>query len=213
MPASYLPDLENTTPNDDPAPASASPHANGGSPTPANPRTSPRHWTSGRSPGPPPTWCCNSAGRVASGSWESKVESGSLMHHPRNRRTTTQYLAVAVLGSEEERAAFREAVNTRTGMHSGFGKPVKYNAFNKEPRYGRRMLVHRLRGHPPAAARGDDRGEAEASTSRQTTGHHIAGAGLDVAATRADFDHYWNVGCERVVIDDKTATSSMTWSI
>ena len=43
---------------------------------------------------------------------ESKVESGALMKHPWKRaRTTFQYLAVAMVGSDGDRAAFREAVN------------------------------------------------------------------------------------------------------
>ncbi len=49
---------------------------------------------------------------VGHGVAESKVESGSLAKHPWKRaRTTFTYLSVAILGSDDERRAYREAVN------------------------------------------------------------------------------------------------------
>jgi len=49
---------------------------------------------------------------VGYGVVESKVDSGSLMKHPWKRaRTTFQYLAVALIGSDEDRKIFRGAVN------------------------------------------------------------------------------------------------------
>ncbi|MEV6253380.1 oxygenase MpaB family protein [Nocardia sp. NPDC051929] len=71
---------------------------------------------------------------VGRGVVESTVESGRYTVHPRKRgRTTLTYLAVAMLGTEEDREAYRVAVNTshrhvRSGPHS----PVKYNAFDPE---------------------------------------------------------------------------------
>ena len=50
---------------------------------------------------------------VGYGVAESKVDSGNLLKHPWKRAGTTfQYLAVAILGRPEDRAAFREAVNS-----------------------------------------------------------------------------------------------------
>jgi len=145
---------------------------------------------------------------VAYGVMESKVESGSLMHHPWKRaRTTTQYLAVAVLGSEEERAAFREAVNTaHRHVHSDSESPVKYNAFNKELQMwvaaclyigfeDTHQLLHGVMNEEEAEAFYQS-GKPLATTLQVPDSMW--------PATRADFDHYWNVGCERVVIDDKT---------
>ena len=71
---------------------------------------------------------------VGYGVVESKVDSGSILKHPWKRlRTTSQYLAVAVFGSEQDRAAFREAVD---GVHrqviSSPESPVRYNAFDRE---------------------------------------------------------------------------------
>jgi uncharacterized protein (DUF2236 family) len=71
---------------------------------------------------------------VGYGVAESRVHSGSLMHHPWKRlRTTAQYLAVAILGTEEERKAYRDAVNVaHRQVRSTNDSPVKYNAFNRE---------------------------------------------------------------------------------
>lgn len=71
---------------------------------------------------------------VGHGVVESKVESGQVGKHPFKRfRTTVGYLGIAALGSDELRAAYREAVD---GQHrqvrSGPDSPVKYNAFNRD---------------------------------------------------------------------------------
>src|SRR5689334_8116208 len=71
---------------------------------------------------------------VGYGVAESRVESGSLVHHPWKRlRTTAQYLTVAILGTDEEKNAYREAVNVaHRQVRSTEDSPVKYNAFNRE---------------------------------------------------------------------------------
>ncbi len=145
---------------------------------------------------------------VAYGVMESKVESGTLMRHPWKRaRTTTMYLAVALLGTEEERRAFREAVNSaHRHVKSDARSPVKYNAFNRELQLwvaaclfigleDSHQLLHGLMN------------EQEAEAFYQSA--KPLGTTLQVPedmwpATRADFDHYWNVACQRVVIDDTT---------
>lgn len=91
---------------------------------------------------------------VGYGVYESKVDSGSVMKVPRKRlRTTVTYLSVALMGSDEERAAYRTAVN---GQHrqvqSGPDSPVKYNAFDRDLQlwvavclyYGARDFYERL---------------------------------------------------------------------
>ncbi|UGT64237.1 oxygenase MpaB family protein [Nocardia asteroides] len=69
---------------------------------------------------------------VGYGVLESKVHSGNVMIHPIKRlRTTMTYLAVALLGTDEERAAYREAVNTaHRQVRSTASSPVEYNAFD-----------------------------------------------------------------------------------
>ncbi|MFC9434103.1 oxygenase MpaB family protein [Nocardia sp. NPDC057030] len=69
---------------------------------------------------------------VGRGVLESPVDSGKVTLHPVKRlRTTLTYIAVAMMGSDEERAAYREAVNrSHRPIRSGPQSPVKYNAFD-----------------------------------------------------------------------------------
>ncbi|MGW0248480.1 oxygenase MpaB family protein [Nocardia goodfellowii] len=71
---------------------------------------------------------------VGRGIVESTVESGRYSLHPRKRtRTTLTYLAVAMLGTDDERAAYREATNTsHRHVRSGPDSPVRYNAFDPD---------------------------------------------------------------------------------
>ncbi|MFF0542872.1 oxygenase MpaB family protein [Nocardia thailandica] len=70
---------------------------------------------------------------VGHGVAESTVHSGSIMLHPIKRtRTTLTYLSVAMMGDEQDRAAFREAVNgAHRQVRSTASSPVKYNAFDR----------------------------------------------------------------------------------
>ena len=71
---------------------------------------------------------------VGYGVLESRVESGRVDRHPIKRaRTTFTYLAVAGRGSDEQKAAFRRAVNrAHAQVYSTDESPVKYNAFDKD---------------------------------------------------------------------------------
>ncbi|WP_220793212.1 oxygenase MpaB family protein [Nocardioides stalactiti] len=71
---------------------------------------------------------------VGYGVLESKVDSGNVMIHPWKRlRTTITYLVVALFGTEEDRARYREAVNrSHVPVKSGPDSPVTYNAFDPE---------------------------------------------------------------------------------
>ncbi|MCG8393362.1 MAG: oxygenase MpaB family protein [Pseudomonadales bacterium] len=70
---------------------------------------------------------------VGYGVAESRVKSGSILHHPIKRsRTTFTYLAVAMMGTSEEKLAYRKAVNrSHAQVHSTDASPVKYNAFDE----------------------------------------------------------------------------------
>ena len=65
---------------------------------------------------------------VAYGVMESKVEGGRVDAHPFKRgRTTMTYLAVAAFGTDDDRAAYREAVNgAHRQVRSTDASPVKY---------------------------------------------------------------------------------------
>lgn len=146
--------------------------------------------------------------QVAYGVMESRVESGSLMSHPWKRaRTTFQYLAVAVLGTEAERGAFAEAVNAvHRHVRSDENGPVKYNAFDR----GLQMWVaaclfigfedtHQLLYGTlsPAQAEHFYKSASPLGTTLQVREDQWP-------ATRADFDDYWNLACEKVVMDERT---------
>ena len=143
--------------------------------------------------------------RVGYGVIESKVDSGNILKHPWKRlRTTSQYLAVAVFGSEQDRAAFRDAVD---GAHrqvvSTPESPVKYNAFDRDLQMwvaaclfvGLEDTYKLLRG--------------EMTTEQAEQFYHSAwplGSTLQVTddqwpATRAEFDTYWDDACRQVAID------------
>lgn len=143
---------------------------------------------------------------VGHGVVESKVDSGALMKHPWKRaRTTFQYLAVAVIGSDEDRAAFRDAVDeVHRQVKSGPQSPVRYNAFDRDLQMwvaaclfvGIEDTYQLLRGE---------------MTPEQSEQFYISawplGTTLQVREdqwppTRAEFDRYWDTACERVALDD-----------
>ncbi len=71
---------------------------------------------------------------VGYGVKESRVESGRVDRHPIKRaRTTFTYLAVAISGTDAQKAAYRRAVNrAHAQVYSTDESPVKYNAFDKD---------------------------------------------------------------------------------
>jgi uncharacterized protein (DUF2236 family) len=143
---------------------------------------------------------------VGYGVVESKVDAGSILKHPWKRlRTTSQYLAVAVFGSEEDRAAFRAAVD---GAHrqviSTPESPVKYNAFDRELQMwvaaclfvGLEDTYKLLRGEMTAE-------QAEQFyRSAWTLGTTLQVTEDQWPATRVEFDAYWNDACSRVLMDE-----------
>ncbi len=143
---------------------------------------------------------------VGYGVAESRVRSGSLMVHPWKRaRTTTQYLAVAILGTEEERRAFREAVDgAHRQVQSTDASPVRYNAFDRELQLwvaaclfvGFEDTFQLLHG-----AMTEEQAE-QFYRSAQPLGTTLQVTADQWPKTRADFDVYWNTACQRVAIDD-----------
>jgi uncharacterized protein (DUF2236 family) len=143
---------------------------------------------------------------VGRGVAESTVTSGSLMHHPWKRaRTTFSYLAVAILGSPQDKAAYRAAVDgAHRQVRSTPASPVQYNAFDKDLQMwvaaclfvGLEDTYQLLRGElPPDNAELFYRSAFTLGTTLQVTEDQWP-------ATRAAFDDYWNDACERVLMDD-----------
>lgn len=143
---------------------------------------------------------------VGYGVAESRVESGALMEHPWKRlRTTAQYLAVAILGTDAERAAYRDAVNVaHRQVRSTADSPVKYNAFDRDLQLWVAACLFIFYEDTYQLLRGKMTDEQAENFYR---GAWPIGTTLQVTedqwpATRADFDVYWNDACARVHIDD-----------
>ncbi|WP_433731942.1 oxygenase MpaB family protein [Nocardia sp. CA-129566] len=142
---------------------------------------------------------------VGYGVLESTVDSGKVMLHPVKRlRTTLTYLSVAMLGTEDERAAYRDAVNSshRT-VKSTAASPVQYNAFDPELQlwvaaclyWGARDIYERMHGPMRDT-------EAEAfyyySARLGTTLQMHPGLW---PSDRAAFDAYWSEQLAKTTID------------
>ena len=143
---------------------------------------------------------------VGYGVVESRVESGRVDRHPIKRaRTTFTYLAVATKGSDEQKAAFRRAVNgAHAQVYSTDESPVKYHAFDRDLQlwvgaclYKGAVDVHRLFV-----------GEMDEETAER---HYLEGMPLGTTLQvpedmwpkdRAAFDRYWQESLEKVHIDD-----------
>jgi uncharacterized protein (DUF2236 family) len=143
---------------------------------------------------------------VGYGVAESKVDSGNLLKHPWKRaRTTFQYLAIAILGSADDRAAFQAAVNSaHRHVKSTPDSPVRYNAFDRELQMwvaaclfvGLEDTYQLLRGEMTAEqAEQFYRSAWSLGTTLQVTEDQWP-------ATRAEFDAFWVDACGRVSIDD-----------
>lgn len=142
---------------------------------------------------------------VGYGVLESPVESGQVMHHPVKRfRTTFTYLAVALLGSDEERAAYRAAVDcVHRQIRSGTASAVRYHAM--DPRLQLWVAACLYRGtvdvyermHGPLPEPAAD--ELYAYSARFATTLQVSPS--DWPADRAAFDSYWAGALAEVSID------------
>ncbi len=144
--------------------------------------------------------------QVGHGVVESTVDSGDLLKHPWKRaRTTFQYLAVAILGTAADRAAFRHAVDGAHRQVKSTGQsPLRYNAFDRELQMwvaaclfvGLEDTYQLLRGEmTPEQAEQFYRSAWPLGTTLQVTEEQWP-------ATRAGFDAYWAQACRRVAIDE-----------
>lgn len=143
---------------------------------------------------------------VGYGVVESKVDSGNLLIHPWKRaRTTFTYIAVAVIGSDDDKLLYREAVNSaHRHVQSTDQSPVRYNAFDRDLQMwvaaclfvGLEDTYQLLRGEMTAdQAEGFYRSAWPLGTTLQVSEDQWP-------PTRAAFDDYWNAACRRVQFDD-----------
>ncbi|MBF6300697.1 DUF2236 domain-containing protein [Nocardia amamiensis] len=142
---------------------------------------------------------------VGRGVLESTVDSGKVTLHPIKRlRTTLTYLAVALLGSDAERAAYRAAVNvSHRPVRSTAASPVKYNAFDPNLQlwvaaclyWGIDDLYTRMHGPmDPATADAFYHYAARLGTTLQMRPEMWP-------ANRADFQRYWDENLKQRAIE------------
>jgi uncharacterized protein (DUF2236 family) len=144
---------------------------------------------------------------VGHGVVHGAVESGSVMKHPRKRlRTTVTHLAVAMLGAEGERAAWRGAVNSQhRQVRSAPDAPVKYNAFSKDLQ----LWVTACLYYGTVDAYQRFHGPLDAETADWLY-HYCARLGTTLQMTpdqwpadRRAFDDYWRDAVGKVHYDDE----------
>lgn len=143
---------------------------------------------------------------VGYGVVESRVDSGNLFKRPVKRtRTTVTYLAVALLGTDEERKAYRRAVNKQHAqVRSTDRSPVSYNAFDPELQlwvaaclYKGMEDIYRLFGDVTDPDQLD-----EVYLSSAPLGTTLQVREDMWPADRAEFDRYWKEQLDKVHIDD-----------
>ena len=144
---------------------------------------------------------------VGRGVVESTVESGQLFKHPVKRaRTTITYLGVALVGTREEKLAYREAVNgAHRHVRSTARSPVQYNAFDPELQlwvaaclmYGVLDTRRRLRGDLPRATL------EEMYLLLTPLGTTLQVRPESWPADLAAFEAYWEHGLAKMELDDE----------
>ena len=143
---------------------------------------------------------------VGYGVVESRVESGRIFDHPIKRtRTTLTYIAVAMLGTPEEKAAYRKAVNhSHAQVRSTEASPVKYNAFDPELQlwvaaclyWGLDDVQRRFRGELDRATREELFQRAAALGTTLQVKPEMWPEDLEA------FEAYWQDGLKKLQLDD-----------
>ncbi|MCV7228252.1 oxygenase MpaB family protein [Mycolicibacterium komossense] len=143
---------------------------------------------------------------VGYGVMESRVESGRIDKHPIKRaRTTFTYLAVASMGTDEQKKAFRRAVNgAHAQVYSTDDSPLSYNAFDKDLQLWVAACLYKggVDVYRTFIGEMDD----ETADLHYAQGMSL-GTTLQVPpemwpADRAAFDRYWQESLHQIHIDD-----------
>lgn len=145
---------------------------------------------------------------VGHGVKDSKVDEGNLFRNPaRRRRTTLGYLAVAILGGPEERAAYRRATNvSHAQVRSPEGAEVAYNAFDPALQLWVAACLYKGAEQAYERVHGPLTGEFADRFYREGM---VFGTTLQLPpdawpATRQQFDAYWETSLAELEVDDAT---------
>jgi uncharacterized protein (DUF2236 family) len=139
---------------------------------------------------------------------ESKVESGSLRHHPLKRtRTTLAFIMVALFGTEHERATLRREINAQHRLvHSDVNDEVAYDALDPELQLWVAACMFRGVIDTVTLLYGPVGDEGFAALLRRCAPFATS---LQVSESRwpgdrANFEEYWNGALRDVHMDDVT---------
>jgi uncharacterized protein (DUF2236 family) len=146
-----------------------------------------------------------SAPGVGYGVLESPVDSGNVYKHPIKRaRTTGTYLAAATLGTDDDRAVIRAAVDTaHAQVRSTPSSPVRYNAFDPKLQLWVAACLYRYFVDQHEYLYGPLDDESADAVYRDAA---RLGTTLQVRADmwppdRAAFDEYWKRSLDQLRID------------
>ncbi len=146
---------------------------------------------------------------VAYGVMESPVDSGSLYQHPIKRsRTTFTYLAVALLGTAEDKRRYREAVDSvHRQVRSTAASPVKYNAMDRGLQLWVAMCLYVGFEDTHQLLRGRMNREQRALFYRDAAplGTTLQVPAEQWPATPEEFDALWVALCEKRINPDETS--------
>lgn len=141
---------------------------------------------------------------VAYGVMES-TGAGALFHDPKRRmRTTMGYIAVTMLGSADERAAYRAATNrSHAPVASAPDARVPYRAFDPQLQLWVAACLYRGAEYAYEQVHGPLTGLLREDFYRQgmVFGTTLQLPAEDWPATRDDYDAYWEATSARLEID------------
>ncbi|HEY7052878.1 MAG TPA: oxygenase MpaB family protein [Mycobacterium sp.] len=137
---------------------------------------------------------------------DSRVESGRVDRHPIKRaRTTFTYIAVAVRGTEEQKAAYRRAVNrAHAEVYSLPDDPVPYNAFDPELQLWVAACMYKgvVDAQRVFVGEVDDETADEQYRDAMSFATTLQVPPEMWPKDRAAFDEYWQASLDKVHIDD-----------
>jgi uncharacterized protein (DUF2236 family) len=143
---------------------------------------------------------------VGYGVKDSRVETGRADRHPIKRaRTTFTYLAVALTGTDEQKKAYRRAVNkSHAEVYSRPGDPVEYNAFNKDLQMWVAACLYKgfVDTYRVFVGEMDDETADRHFREGKTLGTTLQVPAETWPADRKAFDEYWQQSLDLVHIDD-----------
>ncbi len=143
---------------------------------------------------------------VGYGVLESRVESGRIDRHPIKRaRTTFTYLAVAGRGSDEQKAAFRRAVNrVHAQVYSTDDSPVAYRAFDEDLQLWVAACLYKgaVDSYRTFVGEMDDETADRHYAQSMSLGTTLQVSPQRWPPDRAAFDAYWRQQLEVIHIDD-----------